>query len=416
MRAASISRCSNACSETDAMPAGDDRNLRVARRIDGIRPFHVMDVLARARALERAGRSIVHMEIGEPDFATPAPVVEAAIAALRAGRTHYTPALGLPELREAIAADYRAREGLDIAPERVVVTPGASGALQLVLGVLLNPGDEVLMADPGYPCNRHFARMFEAAAVAVPVGPETGYQLTAAALERFWSASTAAVMLASPANPTGTVIDAGELRRIIALARERGAALVVDEIYQRLVYGDRVASALAQSGDLFVINSFSKYFNMTGWRLGWLVAPSPYVPLLDRLAQNVFLAPPTPAQYAALAAFGDDTRAILEERREILRERRDFLLPALRGLGFEIPATPQGAFYLYAGCARFTADSYRFTLDLLERGGVAITPGCDFGEHRANEHVRFAYTTSLERLETGIGRLREFLRGLGDQR
>jgi aspartate/methionine/tyrosine aminotransferase len=396
--------------------AGDDRNLRVARRMEAIRPFHVMDVLARARALERAGRLIVHMEIGEPDFATPAPVIEAAVAALRAGRTHYTPATGLPELREEIAGFYRDREGLAISAERIVITPGASGALQLILGVLLNPGDEVLMADPGYPCNRHFARMFEAGAVAVPVGPDTDWQLTADALAEHWTPATAAVMLASPSNPTGTVIGAGELRRIIALARERDAALIVDEIYRYLVYGDRVASALAETDEIFVISSFSKYFNMTGWRLGWLVAPAAYVPLIDRLAQNVFLAPSTPAQYAALAAFGDETLAILEERREILQRRRDFLLPALRELGFDIPLTPQGAFYLYADCARFTGDSYRFTLDLLEHAGVAITPGCDFGDYLAAQHARFAYTTSLEQLETGVRRLREFLRGIGDQR
>lgn len=397
------------------MSAGDERNIRVARRIGAIRPFHVMDVLARARALERAGRSIVHMEIGEPDFATPEPVVEAAIAALRAGRTHYTPALGLPALRAAISGFYRDREGLEIAPERIVITPGASGALQLVLGVLLNPGDEVLMADPGYPCNRHFARMFEAGAVPVPVGPESGYQLTAAAIAGCWTEKTAAVMLASPSNPTGTVIAADELHRIIALARERGAALIVDEIYQNLVYGDRAASALASDDALFVINSFSKYFNMTGWRLGWLVAPPEYIPLLDRLAQNIFLAASTPAQYAALAAFSDDTLEILEQRRGILQARRDFLLPALRGLGFDVPQAPQGAFYLYADCVRFTGDSYRFTLDLLDRAGVAITPGCDFGEHRAARHVRFAYTTSIEQLETGVERLEIFLRGRDGQ-
>ncbi len=392
------------------MSAGDQREPRVAGRMAGIEPFHVMDVLARARALERDGRSIVHMEIGEPDFATPAPVVEAAAAALRAGKTHYTPALGMPELRAAIAADYRAREGLELDPGRVVVTPGASGALQLALGVLLDPGDDVLLADPGYPCNRHFARLFGANPVAVPVGADTAYQLTAAALERHWTANTAVVMLATPSNPTGTVIAPAELGRIAALARERGATLVVDEIYQRLVYGDPLASALASDDGVFVINSFSKYFSMTGWRLGWLVAPAPYVPLIDRLAQNLFLAPPTPAQHAALAALGAEARAIFDERRDILRDRRDFLLPALRGLGFDIPAAPAGAFYLYAGCGHFTTDSYGFTLDLLERAAVAITPGRDFGRHRAETHVRFAYTTSMEQLERGVARLRDFLR------
>ncbi len=391
------------------MAAGDERKPRIARRMAAIEPFHVMDVLARARALERDGRSIVHMEIGEPDFATPAPVIEAATAALRAGRTHYTPALGMPELRAAIAADYRAREGLEIDPGRVVVTPGASGALQLALGVLLDPGDDVLLADPGYPCNRHFARLFGANAVTVPVDADTGWQPTAAALERHWTARTAVVMLATPSNPVGTVIAPAELARIAALVRERGAVLIVDEIYQRLVYEAEPASALAIDDGIIIINSFSKYYGMTGWRLGWLITPAATVPLIDRLAQNLFLAPPTPAQHAALAALGAEARAIFDERREILRERRDFLLPALRGLGFDLPVAPAGAFYLYAGCERFSADSYDFTLDLLERAGVAITPGRDFGAHRANAHVRFAYTTSMDRLELGVARLRDHL-------
>lgn len=392
------------------MSAGAGRQLRIARRMDGIQPFHVMDVLARAKALERAGRSIVHMEIGEPDFTTPEPIAAAAVAAVQAGKTHYSAATGLPELREAISGHYQSRERTRVAPQRIVVTPGASGALQLILGVLLNPGDKVLMADPGYPCNRHFARLFGADAVAVPVGPECGYQLTAGQIASHWTPDTAAVMLASPSNPTGTVIEAEEMQRIIALVRDRGAALIVDEIYQGLVYEGPIASALQYADDLFVINSFSKYFNMTGWRLGWLVAPQAYVPLIDRLAQNIFLAPSTPAQHAALAAFRDDTLEILEQRRRVLQDRRDYLLPALRQLGFEIPQTPRGAFYLYADCSRFTADSRRFALDLLERAGVAITPGCDFGEYRAAHHVRFAYTTSREQLEVGVKRLRIFLR------
>jgi aspartate/methionine/tyrosine aminotransferase len=389
---------------TDEAPAA-----AVARRMDDIAPFHVMDVLARARALERGGRSIVHMEIGEPDFATPAPVIEAGIRALRAGQTHYTPATGLPELRAAIAAFYRSRAGLAVDPARIVITPGASGALQLILGTLLNPGDRVLMADPGYPCNRHFVRLFEGEAVGVPVDAATGYQLTAELIEAHWTPRTVAVMLATPSNPTGTVIGADELKRIAALVEARGAALIVDEIYQGLVYEGRAETALHLPGTVFVLNSFSKYFCMTGWRLGWLVAPERFIPPIDRLAQNIFLAASTPAQHAALACFEPETIALLEQRRDELRARRDFLLPALRALEFDIPLTPQGAFYLYADCSRHTDDSYAICLDLLERAGVAITPGRDFGHNRPERHVRFAYTTALDQLRLGVERLGEYL-------
>jgi len=388
----------------------DDAPLpAVARRMDDIAPFYVMDVLARARALERAGRSIVHMEIGEPDFPSPAPVVEAGMRALRAGHTHYTPATGLPELRAAIAAFYRSREDLAVDPARIVITPGASGALQLILGTLLDPGDEVLMADPGYPCNRHFVRMFEGVAVGVPVDAGTGYQLNAELIAARWTPRTRAVMLATPSNPTGTVIAPEELERIAALVASRGAALIVDEIYQGLVYEGRAGTALSQPGTVFVLNSFSKYFCMTGWRLGWLVAPERFIPAIDRLAQNIFLAAPTPAQHAALACFEPVTLAILEQRREEFRARRDFLLPALRDLGFDIPLVPQGAFYLYADCSRHATDSQAFCLDLLERAGVAITPGRDFGHHRPERHVRFAYTTAIEQLREGVERLRAYL-------
>lgn len=389
---------------TDDAPSPD-----VARRMGAIAPFYAMDVLARARALERAGRSIIHMEIGEPDFATPEAVVEAGVRALRAGHTHYTPATGLPELRAAIAAFYRGREGLEVDPARIVVTPGASGALQLILGVLLDPGDEVLIADPGYPCNRHFVRMFEGVAVGVPVDTGTGYQLTAELIAARWTARTRAVLLASPSNPTGAVIASDELRRIAALVEARGGALVVDEIYQGLVYDGRAETALRAPGTVFVLNSFSKYFCMTGWRVGWLVAPERFIPAIDRLAQNIFLAASTPAQHAALAGLEPGTIEILEQRREGFRQRRDFLLPALRSLGFDIPFTPQGAFYLYADCSRLTGDSHAFCLDLLDRAGVAVTPGLDFGHHRPERHVRFAYTTAIEQLRLGVERLREYL-------
>jgi aspartate/methionine/tyrosine aminotransferase len=385
----------------------------IARRMADIEPFHVMDLLARARALEAQGKDIVHMEIGEPDFVTPDPICEAAKRAIDAGLTHYTPAVGLPALREKISAFYKSEYGVSVSPERIIITPGASGALLLTMGVLVDPGDEVIMADPGYPCNRHFARLMEGKAVGVPVNAETEYQLNTSLLEKHWNQSTVATLLASPSNPTGTLVSQENMQSMSEFAQSRGGRLVVDEIYHGLVYGGEtpgeLKTALSLSDELFVINSFSKYFCMTGWRLGWLVAPESYVRELDKLAQNIFLAAPTIAQHAALTAFEPETIAILNERREAYRERRDFLLPALRELGFDIPVAPQGAFYLYANCSRFTDDSYVFANELLEQAGVAITPGRDFGVNAPEQHVRFAYTTSLERLKEGVDRLGAFL-------
>ncbi len=387
--------------------------LQPARRAAEIEPFHVMDILARARALEAQGRAIVHMEIGEPDFPTPEPVVQAGIAALEAGQTHYTPALGLPALREAIAAFYQSRYGVPVSPDRIIVTPGSSGALLLAMAVLLDPGDEVLLADPGYPCNRHFARFVEGRAIGVPAGPATHYQLSAELAERHWSPRTRAALVATPANPTGTLLSLDALRALHRVALDRGGMLIVDEIYHGLTYGCDAPTALAVSDELFVINSFSKYFGMTGWRLGWLVAPERFVPALDRLAQNIFLAAPTPAQHAALAAFAPKTLAILEARRREFQRRRDFLLPALREIGFDIPVTPEGAFYLYADCRRFSRDSEAFARRLLDEAGVAVTPGIDFGHFEPETHLRFAYTTDLARLQDGVERIARFVKGGG---
>ncbi len=380
-----------------------------ARRMADIAPFHVMALLARAKELEAAGRSIVHMEIGEPDFPTAEPIVAAGQQALAAGRTRYTAAAGLPELRQAISDHYRERYGVEIPARRILITPGASGALQLATAALINPGDRVLLADPGYPCNRHFVRLVEGRAVGVPVGPETGYQLTAELVERHWDEQTTAVLLASPANPTGTAIAPEALAAIVATIEARGGRLIMDEIYHGLIYGAPVQTALAYSDQVLVVNSFSKYYGMTGWRLGWLVAPEDLVGAVEKLAQNLFLAASTPAQHAALAAFTPAAAAIFEARRREFLARRDFLLPALRELGFRIPVTPDGAFYLYADCGRFTDDSYDFALRLLEQTGVAITPGIDFGCHLPARHVRFAYTNAIPQLAEGVERLRRAL-------
>lgn len=391
-------------------PEDISENSRVSRRMSDIQPFHVMALLARARELEAQGRSIIHMEIGEPDFPSPQPVIAAGIRALQQGNIHYTPALGLPQLREAIAASYLKRYGIRISPARIIVTPGASGALLLALGILINPGEKVLMSDPGYPCNRHFVRLIESLPIGIGTDAATGYQLTPELIAKHWDAKTAAVMIASPANPTGTLVGQENLRAIVEKVQALGGRLIADEIYHGLVYQGEAATALSVSDEVFVINSFSKYFGMTGWRLGWLVAPETYVREADKLAQNIFLAASTPAQYAALAAFQPETIAILEQRRVEFQRRRDYLLPAVRNLGFDVPINPQGAFYLYADCSHFTKNSEAFSREVLEHAGVAITPGVDFGNYEAKRHVRFAYTTSLENLREGVRRLEAFLR------
>lgn len=385
--------------------------MNISRRAQGIAPFHVMAILARARALEAQGRDIIHLEIGEPDFPTPEPIVQAAMRAIAGGDVHYTPALGLTELRQAISAFYQDSYGVNVPASRVAVTAGASGALLLALGAVLDTGDEILMADPGYPCNRHFASFIDALPVRIPVGPETAFQLTPERVERHWTYNTKAVLLASPSNPAGTLACDEDIRDIAALCSARGAVLIVDEIYHGLVYEGSPQTALAHSDDVIVINSFSKHFHMTGWRLGWLAAPASLMGSIERLAQNLFLAPPTPAQHAALVAFSRETEAILENRRLELKIRRDFLLSALRDLGFGLPVTPAGAFYLYADASRFTADSFSFAEQLLEEAGVAVTPGLDFGEIMPERYVRFAYTRPLPVLREAVARMREFLAG-----
>lgn len=386
------------------------KERRWAQRIDDIEPFHVMAVLDRARVLQASGADVIHMEIGEPDFGTPEPIMRAAQAALAAGHTHYTPALGLPALREAIAAFYQRRYGVDLDPQRVVITPGGSGALLLVSALLVDAGQRVLMADPAYPCNRHFLRLVEGRARLINTGPDSGYQLTPEQVEQHWDSDSVAVLAASPANPSGSVLDAAQLRALADTTRRLGGQLIVDEIYHGLTYGCDATSVLEVAPDAWVLNSFSKYFGMTGWRLGWLIAPEEAVPELEKLAQNLYICAPHLAQQAALAAFGEESLAICEERREAFHQRRDFLLPALRELGFSIPYTPQGAFYLYADTSGFGSDSQRLCQHLIESEHVAITPGLDFGHYRATEHVRFAYTSALPRLEQAVERIERGLR------
>jgi len=369
-----------------------------------------MDVLARAHALEAAGRHVVHMEIGEPDFTAAGPVVEAGVRALRDGLTAYTATLGLPALREAIAGHYASRFSLKISPGRIAVTSGASGGLLTTAALYVNPGDEVLIPDPGYPGYRHFVRAFEGVARALPVSAAHDFQPTLDMVRDAWSARTKAVLLGSPSNPTGTLIDRGVLESIAAFVAGRGGVLMVDEIYQGLVYGAEPrfapSTALGLPGEVVIINSFSKYFCMTGWRLGWVVLPQPAVRGFEKLAQHLFIAAPTAAQHAAVAAFLPESLSILEQRRLEFGRRRDFLVPALRSAGLKVPAEPHGAFYVYADCG---TDSRHFALELLQREAVAATPGLDFGANDTGRFVRFAYTRGMDELEEAAARIRRFL-------
>jgi aspartate/methionine/tyrosine aminotransferase len=382
--------------------------MNIAARMADIEPFHVMELMARAKALEAQGREIIHMEVGEPDFPTPGPIVAAAQRFIADGRVFYTHALGLPQLREAIAGFYASRYGVSVDPARIVVTAGASGALLLALGALVSPGDEWLLTDPGYPCNRHFVRLLEGVPRSLEVEAASNFQPTAEQVGAGWTVRTKGLLVASPANPTGTLIDPTQLAALWETVRARGGTLIVDEIYHGLTYGCDARTALELSDEIVVINSFSKYFGMTGWRLGWLVVPTAMVRNVEKLAQNLYIAPSTPAQHAALAAFTPATLEILEERRAAFRARRDLLLPGLRKLGFRIGAEPQGAFYIYADIGDLDRDSHALAGQLIEQAGVAATPGLDFGAHAPARHMRFAYTVGVEKLAAGLMRMEAF--------
>lgn len=384
-------------------------NFPLAARLDDIEPFHVMELLKMAAALEQAGRSVIHMGIGEPDFPAAQPVLDAAAKAIAGGTMRYTHAVGLPALREAIAAHYHQRFGVDVAAERIVITAGASGALLLACAALVGRDDEVLMPDPSYPCNRHFVTAFEGRPRLIPSGPAQRFQLSAAMVREHWSPSTRGVLLASPSNPTGTSIATNELRDIAALVRERGGFTVVDEIYQGLSYDSPPFSALSLGDDIIVINSFSKYFNMTGWRLGWLVVPPSMLAAVEKLAQNFFICASTLAQQAALACFTPESMAIFEQRKTEFKRRRDYLVPELQRLGFTIPVLPDGAFYIYADCSRFSEDADAFTRDALQATGVVMTPGLDFGTQNVERFIRVSYATSMENLQEAVHRLESYL-------
>ncbi|UYF99552.1 aminotransferase class I/II-fold pyridoxal phosphate-dependent enzyme [Halomonas sp. GD1P12] len=378
-------------------------------RLDQVAPFRVMHLLEMAQAREAQGFDVIHLEVGEPDFPTPAPILAAGQAALADAKTRYTPAAGLPALREAISGHYRDHFGAEVDPARIIVTPGASGALLLASQLLVSPGDRVLMADPNYPCNRHFMALAGAEVDAIPVGADTGWQLDAGLVERHWQPATRLAMLATPSNPTGHTLSRAGLAGVCEAVAARGGELLVDEIYQGLNFDGAPLSATALSSEAFVVNSFSKYFGMTGWRLGWLVAPERAIEPLTRLAQNVFLAASTPAQHAALAAFTPECREELERRRAVLKERRRVLLDGLASLGLAPDVAPQGAFYVWIDISRYSRDSQTFCQRLLEEENVAITPGIDFAVEGGERFVRIAFTADVARLEEALVRLARFV-------
>ncbi len=396
---------------------------RLARRVDAIEPFWVMecakaaDVIARSPACDPAlgGEPMIYLNIGEPDFTAPPRVQAAAQRCIESGRTQYTPATGAPALRAAIAQWYATRWNVRVDPARIVVTAGASAALQLLTLALVEPGDEFLMPDPCYPCNRHFMTAAGGSARLLPAGPEQRFQLDAASVDAAWGPATRGVMLASPSNPTGTRIAFDELERIVATVRRRGGLTIVDEIYLGLSYDDPALgparSALQLGDDVLVVNSFSKYFGMTGWRLGWLVLPPALVAPIEKLAQNLYICASSVAQHAAVECFHPDSLAECERRRAEMRARRDAVVPALEALGLPVPVQPDGAFYVWFDTSRHAADSWSFCFDMMERAHVALTPGRDFGLADTGRYARLSFASALPQLRSALGRLERVLAG-----
>ena len=393
--------------------------IELSRRAQRVEPFYVMEMAKHAQEVARqssaSGSPMIYLNIGEPDFTAPPLVQQAAERAIRAGRTQYTQAPGLPELREKISGWYASRFGINVPARRIIITAGASAALQLACLALIDEGDEVLMPDPSYPCNRHFVSAAEGKPVLIPSSAAERFQLSAAKVEAAWGERTRGVMLASPSNPTGTSIAPGELRRIHEVVRAKGGLTIVDEIYLGLSYDDAYSqSALELGDDIISINSFSKYFNMTGWRLGWMVVPEALVAPIEMLAQHLFICASTISQYAALACFEPESIAEYERRRAEFKARRDYFIPALESIGLPVPVKPDGAFYAWADC-RAAAEklgvkgSWDFAYAVMNQAHLAITPGRDFGHAETANYVRFSTANSMEQLQEAIARLKKLL-------
>jgi len=398
-------------------------DIRIARRAQRIEPFYVMEVAKAAAAMAQqvahTAQPMIFLNIGEPDFTAPPLVQQAAARVIRDGNTQYTQATGLQPLRERISDWYSTRFQADVAPGRIIITAGASAALQLACLALIEAGDEILMPDPSYPCNRHFVSAAEGNAVLLPTTAEERFQLSSAKVQAAWTDKTRGVLLASPSNPTGTSIAPEELRRIHEFVHSRGGITLIDEIYLGLSYEAHFGqTALAMEGGLgesiISINSFSKYFNMTGWRLGWLVVPEALAPVIERIAQNLFICPSTVAQHAALACFEPDSLAEYERRRAEFKARRDYFIPELNRLGLTVPVMPDGAFYAYADCTDAAArlgvsGSWNFSFELMKRAHLAVTPGRDFGTMAPEQYVRFSTANSMAQLKEAVARLEAVL-------
>jgi aspartate/methionine/tyrosine aminotransferase len=390
--------------------------MKVSTRAGRIEPFYVMEVAKAAsqmaREVAQTDRPMIFLNIGEPDFTAPPLVQEAAARAIRDGVTQYTQATGLENLRERISGWYAQRFGVEVPARRIVVTAGASAALQLACLALIDAGDEILMPDPSYPCNRHFVSAAEGRAVLVPTTAAERYQLSADKVQAHWGPHTRGVLLASPSNPTGTSIDPQELARIHQVVQSRGGITLVDEIYLGLSYDARFGrTGLALDDQVISINSFSKYFNMTGWRLGWMVVPETLVPVIERLAQNLFICPSTVAQHAALACFEAESIAEYERRRAQFKARRDWFIPQLEAMGLKVPVVPDGAFYAWADCSDWcrrlgVAGSWEFAFEAMKRAHVAVTPGRDFGTAETASFIRFSTASSMQHLQQAAARLR----------
>jgi len=377
----------------------------IADRAEIISPFIVMEVLERAHELERSGRRIIHLEIGEPDFPTPECVCRAARRAVQDGRTHYTHSLGILELREAVCRHYESAYGVGVDPDRVIVTAGTSPALFMVFSVLLNPGDEILVSNPHYPCYPNFARFLGATPAFVNVFEEDGFQLRPEEIQRQITPRTRALLINSPANPTGTLLS-GE--RLAAIA-DLGLPVIADEIYHGLVYGEKEHTILEYTEEAFVLNGFSKAFAMTGWRLGYIIAPHRYMRPLQKIQQNLFISAGSVSQWAGVAAL-TEAGPDVERMRTVYDERRRVMVSRLRQLGFGLPVEPSGAFYILVNAKHLSGNSYDLAFDILEKAGVGVSPGIDFGAN-AEGYIRFSYANSLENIHEGLNRIEAYLKG-----
>jgi aspartate/methionine/tyrosine aminotransferase len=375
-----------------------------SERARNIPPFIVMDVLERAQALERQGRHIIHLEVGEPDFPTPTCICEAAEKAIRDGRTHYTHSLGLVELREGVCRHYSEKYGVKVIPDQVIITMGTSPALFMIFSALLEMEDEIILSDPHYPCYPNFVNFLRAKVVFVNIYEEDGFQFTVQGIREKINPRTKAVLINSPANPTGALLSPERMAKIAGL----GPYVVSDEIYHGLVYEEKEHSILEFTDRSFVLNGFSKAFAMTGWRLGYIIAPPDFVRPLQKIQQNLFISAPSVSQWAAVAALakaGPD----VEHMRSIYNERRKYIIPRLGELGFKLKTEPAGAFYVFVDVKRFSRDSYALAFEILEKAGVGVSPGIDFGEN-GEGYIRISYANSLENIKEGLNRIEAFLK------